>query len=70
MKDLKCGQAKLFCQVGSKSKFLEPLLEEAYSYEFEEKPNYGKLKHIIEKMLMDEDENPNQQFSWVPALNG
>ena len=62
---LKIGPAKLYCQVGSKSAFLEPLLEEAYSYGFEEIPDYGKLKLIIEKMLMDEDEIPNQLYSWA-----
>ena len=55
MKDLKCRSAKHICQVGAKSGFLTPLLEEAYSYKFEEKPNYSKLKIMIEKMIMDED---------------
>ena len=58
-KALKMRAAKDFCNVGPKSRFLTPLLEEAYSYEFAEKPNYGKLKFMIGKMLMEEDQVPN-----------
>ena len=39
---------------------LTPLLHEAYSYEFDEKPNYGKLKYLIEKMIIDLNDIPNQ----------
>lgn len=65
LKRLKLGKAKHFCQIGPNSEFLEEFLEEAYSYGFEEKPNYSKLKLMIEKMLMDEDVVPNKQYSWV-----
>ena len=51
------------------SEMLTPLLEEAYSYGFDKTPNYGKLKHIIEKLLMDKNEIPNCQFSWVLELS-
>ena len=68
LRQLKLGPAKTFCKIGTKSRFLTPLLEEAYSYDYAERPNYGKLKFLIEKMLMNEDQIPDKNYSWVQNL--
>ena len=34
---------------------MTPLLEEAMSYEFEEQPNYNKLKFLMKKVLMEKE---------------
>ena len=44
---------------------LVPLLEEASSLEFSEKPNYGKLRFLLEKILLEYDQVPNSQYSFL-----
>jgi hypothetical protein len=39
-----------------------PLLEEAYSYGFDEEPFYGKLKHMMQIILMAEYHPPARNF--------
>jgi hypothetical protein len=40
------------------------LLEEAYSYSFDQEPFYGKIKFIMEKMLMKIGLPPTRNFEW------
>ena len=49
----------------SKTKILAPILEEAYNYKYEEKPNYGKLRFMLEIILLNNDLKPDLKFSWV-----
>lgn len=41
------------------------MLEEASSLEFSEKPNYGKLRFLLEKILLENDKVPNSQYSFL-----
>ena len=43
---------------------LKPVLEYAYNLEFEEEPDYEKLKFMLKKMLLDENMNPINKFDW------
>ena len=36
----------------------------AYKLEFREKPNYGYLRHVLAKNLMDANMVPNNVFEW------
>ena len=60
---IKCSPLELFKD--SFSRQLVPLLEEASSLEFSEKPNYGKLKFLLEKILLENDKVPNSQYSFL-----
>lgn len=44
---------------------LIPALLEAYSYSFEERPNYGKLKFLLQSILLNTDVAPDTKFSWI-----
>lgn len=46
-------------------KCLIPLLAEAYSYDFEEKPQYGKLKFMLEHELLKINCIPDLAFTWM-----
>ena len=49
---------------------LIPILEEANQIKFEEKPNYGKLRFLLEKILLDSDMVPDSKYSFAePLLN-
>ena len=43
---------------------LLPILTEAYKYKYEEQPDYGKLRFMLEKILMERDHAPNTKLSW------
>ena len=44
------------------------ILEEAFSYDFEQKPNYVKLKHMMKMILIEKNIKPTKNFSWnVPS---
>ena len=38
--------------------------EEIYSYSFRKKPNYRKLRFLLEKEILSYDEVPNCVFDW------
>ena len=38
--------------------------DEIYSYSFRKKPNYRKLKFLLEKEILLYDEIPNNIFDW------
>ena len=66
---LKTGPAAAFCSIGPKSVCLTPLLEEVYSYKFDERPNYKKLRTMMEQMLVNLSESPMKKFSWAQAFD-
>ena len=41
------------------------MLEEASSLGFSDKPNYGKLRFLLEKILLENDQAPNSQYSFL-----
>ena len=43
---------------------LIPFAKEVFSYEFKEKPNYNKLRFLLEKNLLDKNTVPNKQYDW------
>ena len=47
-----------------KSKFLLPLLEYAYDLDFDEKPDYERLKFLFKKILIEKDYPPTVGFEW------
>ena len=47
-----------------KSKFLLPLLEYAHDLEFDEKPDYERLKFLFKKILIEKDYPPTVGFEW------
>lgn len=46
-------------------KALAPLYEEAYSYTIDEKPNYGKMRFLLEKELIGSYCVPDQIYSFL-----
>lgn len=38
--------------------------EEIYSYKFKDKPNYGKLRFMLTKELLKQEELPDDIFDW------
>jgi hypothetical protein len=49
---------------------LKPLLSYAYDLEYDEQPDYGRVKFYFQKILMDEDLYPNGKFDWSQGLRG
>jgi|TARA_B110000305_G_C19351178_1_gene594342 hypothetical protein len=45
---------------------LLPLAEYIYELKFEEEPNYGKIKFLLAKILLDIDKIPDMAFDWNP----
>jgi hypothetical protein len=46
------------------SKTLLSFVEEVFSYEFSEKPNYDKLKHLLKQVILDVNICPDQKYDW------
>jgi hypothetical protein len=44
--------------------YLSPLLKEAYSYEYADEPQYGKLIFMMEHALIKMNCVPDKYFSW------
>ena len=53
---------KLLCTGPSKS--LLSFVEEVFSYEFSEKPNYDKLRHLLKQVILNVDICPDQKYDW------
>jgi len=47
---------------------LKPLLSYAYDLEYDEQPDYGRVKFYFQKILMDEDFYPDKKFDWSQDL--
>ena len=43
--------------------------EEIFSYGFEEKPNYAKLRFLLTKALIDSNCNLDKMYDWFPLLS-
>ena len=43
---------------------LIPFLNECFSYRFADPPNYDKLRFLLMKILLDNDEMADNQFDW------
>lgn len=41
-----------------------PFAEEIFSIEFKEKPNYSKLRFLLERNLLESNEVPNKVYDW------
>ena len=63
MRDFKASKtAEEFLE--RKTMALKPVLEYAYNLEFEEEPEYEKLKFMLKKILLDENMIPIDKFDW------
>jgi hypothetical protein len=40
------------------------ILNYAYNLEFEEKPDYARLKFMLQKIMLDKEYIPNKIFDW------
>ena len=47
------------------SRLLAPMLDEASKLEFSEKPAYGKLRFMLEKILLENGLIPNSKYSFL-----
>lgn len=52
---------------GKRCSCMVPLFEEAYSYSINEKPNYGKMVHLLKKELIKIYCVPDKIFSFLQA---
>lgn len=52
---------------GQRCSCMVPLFEEAYSYSINEKPNYGKMVHLLKKELIKIYCVPDKIFSFLQA---
>jgi hypothetical protein len=43
--------------------------EEIFSYGFEEKPNYAKLRFLLTKALIDNNCTLDKKYDWFPLLS-
>lgn len=55
------ASAKQVCE-GNRTQFLAPIMEEAMSYRYEQKPNYDKLKFLLKKVLIEHYIKPSPNF--------
>lgn len=46
------------------AKHLLAFVKAAFKIEFEEKPEYSKLKYILANVLLDSNVAPNLKFDW------
>lgn len=46
------------------AKHLLAFVQEAFKIEFEEEPNYAKLKSELSKVLLEQNVVPNKKFDW------
>jgi hypothetical protein len=44
------------------SKLLRPFIEEVWGLQYEEKPNYGKLKFLLVNILLSSDDVPKMNL--------
>ena len=55
---------------GNRCDTLIPLYEEVYSYALNEKPNYGKLKFLLQMELVNSYCKPDKFFQFLqPSIN-
>lgn len=47
----------------------ESFLEYTYSLEFDETPDYNKIRFLLKKILLDNDLIPNNKFDWQKHSN-
>ena len=50
--------------VTQQTKFFYPLLKYAYRLEFEERPDYEKMKFMLKKILLERSFIPDNKFDW------
>ena len=44
------------------------MLEHAYAIEYDERPDYAKIKFMLQKILLDNDKEPVQEFNWRQVI--
>ena len=43
---------------------MSPLLQFAYNIGFEERPDYNKIKFMLQKLQLDRDYLPDKKYDW------
>ncbi len=51
-----------FCD--KRTSFLVEILTYAYSLEYDERPDYNRLKFMMKKIMLDREYIPNNRFDW------
>ena len=46
---------------------LLPFVKEIFALQFEERPNYDKLRFMLIKALLDINETPTKEYDWNPV---
>lgn len=55
--------AEEFC-TACHAQFMTDFLQEAYSYKYDQAPDYVKLQFLLKKALLDMNLTPDGRFSW------
>ena len=53
----------------SNTEFFTKFAENIYALKFDEKPDYGKLRFLLTKNLLDEDMVINNDYDWINKMN-
>lgn len=43
---------------------MSPILKYTYELEYEEEPDYNRLRYMFKKILLDQDFVPDSRFDW------
>ena len=46
------------------AKTLLPFVREIFSYQFKDRPNYSKLKHFLNSVILNHNVAPDSKFDW------
>jgi hypothetical protein len=58
---------ELLCE-SPEAKILQPFIEEVFGLNFEETPDYDKLRFYLVKGMLDLNETPNKEYDWNTAF--
>jgi len=55
---------EMLCAESDEGRRLQPFLEEIFKLEFDQTPNYDKLRFTLVKGLLNLNETPNKEYDW------
>lgn len=55
---------EMLCAESDEGKRLQPFLEDIFKLDYEQTPNYDKLRFTLVKGLLNLNETPNKEFDW------
>ena len=54
---------ELLCE-SQEAKILQPFIENIFNLEFDEAPDYDKLRFLLLKGILDLNETPSKEYDW------